>query len=553
MPRGGVILLGLATALLTNPATHAEESSADELSVTVSTSCTLYGTIDTPHTATIAPGIYTEDIGQTTIKAVCNDINGFSLYSVGYTDNTIGKTVLASDAGSTYDIPTGTATSGTSNWAMKVNAVTGPTTPTIVGNFDNYHAVPDDYTKVAGYGGTTDSTDGSSVTTTYAVYIAPSQMTGTYTGKVKYIMVHPSTANGHTITYNPNGGTVSPSSEVVALGTSTTLPKPTQAGYVFLGWYTAATGGDKIGDAGATYSPTENITMHAHWQSSPDLFAISTMQEMTSGVCEATTRPDSSATEIDSHGSHVNDTNYVPRKTLRDTRDNTNYLVSKLADGNCWMSQNLELKLTKNVAVEAYNFNTDSTYSFIPNNTTQTTTGTTWPESGGESRSYAFQNNTYYGGTDISTPATASTTGEPYEKAGVLYNWYAATAGSGTTTATSEVTSSICPKGWRLPANDANASNSFSHLAGVYGLPTTNTSGTYSRQLQFPLQFNRPGYYNWNYARLDEPGVTGTYWSSVGGGSTANAKYFYFRSGFFNPQNGYNKGFGFNVRCLADD
>ncbi|MBP3397334.1 MAG: InlB B-repeat-containing protein, partial [Alphaproteobacteria bacterium] len=46
---------------------------------------------------------------------------------------------------------------------------------------------------------------------------------------------------------------------------SVTLPTPTRNGYTFNGWYTAASGGTKVGDAGATYTPTASVTLYAHW------------------------------------------------------------------------------------------------------------------------------------------------------------------------------------------------------------------------------------------------------------------------------------------------
>ncbi len=46
---------------------------------------------------------------------------------------------------------------------------------------------------------------------------------------------------------------------------SVTLPTPTRAGYTFNGWYTATTGGTKIGNGGASYTPTAAITLHAQW------------------------------------------------------------------------------------------------------------------------------------------------------------------------------------------------------------------------------------------------------------------------------------------------
>ena len=67
------------------------------------------------------------------------------------------------------------------------------------------------------------------------------------------------------VTYNANGGTCGTASEKYT-GTALTLPTPTRDGYWFVGWYDAAEGGNKIGDAGATYNPAKEITLYAHWQ-----------------------------------------------------------------------------------------------------------------------------------------------------------------------------------------------------------------------------------------------------------------------------------------------
>ena len=50
-----------------------------------------------------------------------------------------------------------------------------------------------------------------------------------------------------------------------ATTTSVILPTPTRGGYTFDGWYTATSGGTKVGNAGASYTPTANITLHAQW------------------------------------------------------------------------------------------------------------------------------------------------------------------------------------------------------------------------------------------------------------------------------------------------
>ena len=44
-----------------------------------------------------------------------------------------------------------------------------------------------------------------------------------------------------------------------------TLPSPTKTGYVFKGWYTAASGGTKAGGAGDSYTPTSTTTLYAQW------------------------------------------------------------------------------------------------------------------------------------------------------------------------------------------------------------------------------------------------------------------------------------------------
>lgn len=51
-------------------------------------------------------------------------------------------------------------------------------------------------------------------------------------------------------------------------GGSVTLPTPTRPSYTFSGWYTASSGGSKAGNAGATYTPSGNVTLWAHWYQS---------------------------------------------------------------------------------------------------------------------------------------------------------------------------------------------------------------------------------------------------------------------------------------------
>jgi uncharacterized repeat protein (TIGR02543 family) len=69
----------------------------------------------------------------------------------------------------------------------------------------------------------------------------------------------------YTVTYNANGGTVSPTSATVDAGSSTTLPTPSRSGFTFNGWYTASSGGSFLGLGGTSYTPSSSITIFAQW------------------------------------------------------------------------------------------------------------------------------------------------------------------------------------------------------------------------------------------------------------------------------------------------
>lgn len=72
----------------------------------------------------------------------------------------------------------------------------------------------------------------------------------------------------YTITWNPNGGTVNPTSTTKTHGSTLgTLPTPTRAAdiqytYTFKGWFTAATGGTQVS---ASTTVTGNVTYYAQW------------------------------------------------------------------------------------------------------------------------------------------------------------------------------------------------------------------------------------------------------------------------------------------------
>ena len=71
------------------------------------------------------------------------------------------------------------------------------------------------------------------------------------------------TAKQYTITYNANGGTVSPASQKVAYCATYTPPTPKWSGHTFDGWYTAKTGGTKVTSPAKC---TGNATLYARWK-----------------------------------------------------------------------------------------------------------------------------------------------------------------------------------------------------------------------------------------------------------------------------------------------
>ena len=161
-------------------------SGTDSFTVSISSACTLSSVVDSEHNIETNVGTYVADIGKTTVKTLCNDGNGYSVYAVGYSNNEEGNNKLINSERPEYSIDTGLNTSGlTSAWAMKLNNIPddpSPTPPTIESDYNNvYGIVPPYWTKVAGRAsGTTDMAEGSSFTTTYAVYASSNQHAGTY-------------------------------------------------------------------------------------------------------------------------------------------------------------------------------------------------------------------------------------------------------------------------------------------------------------------------------------------------------------------------------------
>lgn len=240
----------------------------------------------------------------------------------------------------------------------------------------------------------------------------------------------------------------------------------------------------------------------------------------------------------------------VPRANLVDERDGNYYLVSKLADGNCWMSQNLALDFTAGEPIVASN-NDGTTRSFIPTHTTQTDIGPNWGLNSSNTMSYHPKSDEsyYQGGTSMSSTPSGDGISYNWEKTGNYYNYSAATASTGTTTLVSaDAPSSICPKGWRLPLAEGN--KSFDNL-----LVTIYKNKFSSSTIKgYPLNFVSPGWYDQGYngGSVVHRGVRGIYRTSRAHDSSSDSAYELFIDGGSIASKGSTyKGYGYSIRCVA--
>lgn len=520
-------LLAISVLALSIPHSSADNSSLDNVTVSIPTACTLSATIDSEHSVSTLGGTYTDDIGETTMKTICNDANGFSIYAIGASRSNEGSTVLASSLGEDYDIATGTATSGnTSNWAMKLatdSTATYPITLDSGFNTNNYVSVPSTWTKVAHRTSGTDTATeaeaitGASLSTTYAVYTTPAQPAGTYVGQVKYVLLHPNTNSNIMTLQMAFDEYVGPEHKI----------------------------------------PLEN-------SADPNTPTYYRMQDMTNQICQA-------ATSIGNGGQMqlIDDrTNLDGKKRL--------YWVAKLADGNCWMTQNLDLDL---IANHTYT-HSDTDLGWDPNSFD---TNATWILTGGPSTIHwdsasgsflGWQNTTYFpysadpGGKYYYT-SNASNDDVTYNSlqecinvghtdcehynSGNYYNWSSAVASNDSSSITSgNALDSICPSGWRLPRASGNE---FANLLVDYDIILNGSSTAYIHN-GFNVIRNSPLYFVRSGRLMDSSTFTRNvgFYLSNRARSSVRLEIFYFDNSqvFSNADldNGTRRSGG-SIRCLA--
>lgn len=165
-----------------------------------------------------------------------------------------------------------------------------------------------------------------------------------------------------------------------------------------------------------------------------------------------------------------------------DTRDNEIYTIQKLADGRCWLLDNLRLDLSRFSSLTSVDTNVASSWN-IPSGITTWSNSYTTPKINTASK-------------DISQPFAAGQSGSG--KIGVYYNFCAASAGSycdsGNTSIGEgfNVAEDVCPAGWRMPMGHQNPTDSNINEYFILRKAVGNSDGTFARALRIPLsgQFN---------------------------------------------------------------
>ena len=369
---------------------------------------------------------------------------------------------------------------------------------------------------------TASTTTPENLNLTYAVKTDDTIPSGTYTNDLVYTVNVKPECLQYTLKFNLDNGTGKPGAvytdRQLSYGTKVNLSDftPTRTNYEFMGWTTttnnpAISSATYDDDANIDINPTNEaeVTLTAKWKLKlKDIFTISNMQQMNPNICLTSTTPLATATALDTDGSHRGDPNYVPTVTLTDTRDNNTYTVSKLADGECWMTKNLRI--------------IDKTITPADSNVTSNYTIPASSISG-------FSSN------DTSSAYIDSDDG--------FYNWHTATAGTGTAALTvngQNAPASICPKGWRLPTG--GDTGEFKTLYNSYNSFNALTSSPVNITLTGVI-LNGSHHGRNVYSRY----LTSTVHSS-------NYAYnLLVNNSSINPANYDNAHAGSSIRCIADN
>ena len=107
-------------------------------------------------------------------------------------------------------------------------------------------------------------TDATHLATSYYYNAAVQNVVITETNTGYNIIRKINIEDPYQVSFNTHGG--DPVAPQTFYGTALTLPSATNGTQIFKGWYDAETEGNKIGNAGESYTPTATVTLHAQWE-----------------------------------------------------------------------------------------------------------------------------------------------------------------------------------------------------------------------------------------------------------------------------------------------
>ncbi len=258
---------------------------------------------------------------------------------------------------------------------------------------------------------------------------------------------------------------------------------------------------------------------------------------------------------------------------LKDQRDNNVYTVGKLADGNCWMMENLRLDNTNSDntagtlaqgygtgfvgldASESANFSNSTTANglYSTANITGSNQGYRFPRYNNTNTSARSTSPSATDNRSSATSAHGSSLSSAIYSYGNYYTWAAAMANIEDLTtkdASEAADTSICPKGWKLPYGynngKGNASGGFYYLGVQLGATASNETGSRIWR-SYPNNNIYAGFYNGTSA--SNRGTDMRAWSASANSST-NSYYLNISSTSWGSASSYNKFYGESVRCV---
>ena len=186
-------------------------------------------------------------------------VNGVDYYKCG-SDGAYIQLTLSSGSFQVGDVLTATVTSNGSNKTVNIKVKSSATSTVSVSSNETKNIT---YTLTA-----SDIEEDGSI----KIYRGNSSGSNLRVGVFSVSGTRSTTA--YTVTFNAgsNGTCGTASLTEASAGAGVTLPEVTpNSGYVFNGWYTAASEGTKVGDAGSNYKPAANATLYAQYsvQSAP--------------------------------------------------------------------------------------------------------------------------------------------------------------------------------------------------------------------------------------------------------------------------------------------